>query len=94
MENLKELDYDINVDDLNNIENDSAIEQPLLDEEVKRHDPTEAELREYFIKIKRRERLINIKKGAKEFSFENGNFTCIARDEANANRKYRNWLKK
>lgn len=97
MENLKELNYDINVDELNaednNIDNDVA-NDVISGLDTKRHDPTEAELKAYFIKMKQQEKLINLKRGAKEFSFENGNFTCIARDEVNANRKYNNWLKK
>lgn len=58
----------------------------------KRKDPTEAELKEYFQLVGQKNRLIDLKNGAKEFTFDDG-FTCIARDQKNADRKYQNWLK-
>jgi hypothetical protein len=58
----------------------------------KRKDPTEAELKEYFQKVTEKVKTINVKNGAREFSFEDG-FSCISRDQKNADRKHQNWIK-
>lgn len=59
----------------------------------KRKDPTEAELKEYFRLVGEKVKTINIKKGAKEFTFDDG-FSCISRDQQSADRKHLNWSKK
>jgi len=56
----------------------------------KRKDPTEAELKDYFNKVDEKIKSIHINKGAKEFTFEDG-FSCVARDQQNADRKHNNW---
>ena len=58
----------------------------------KRKDPTEAELKEYFKEVDEKVKSININKGAKEFTFNDG-FSCVARDQKNADRKHNNWEK-
>jgi len=67
-------------------------EKELNTEEIteKRKDPTEAELKEYFKKVDENKKNMAIKRGAKEFTFEDG-FSCIARDQKNADRKHQNW---
>jgi hypothetical protein len=59
----------------------------------KRKDPTEAELKEYFKQIDQKNKSILIKKGAKEYSYDDG-FSCICRDQKNADRKHQNWINK
>ena len=56
----------------------------------KRKDPTEAELVEYFKEVDKKVQNINIIKGAIEFTFDDG-FSCVARDQQNADRKHNNW---
>ena len=59
----------------------------------KRPDPTEAELHDWYVNVKERANTINVSKGkAKEFTFDDG-FSCIARDQKNADRKHQNSLK-
>ena len=59
----------------------------------KRPDPTEAELHEYYVNVKERVKTINVGNGkGKEFTFDDG-FSCIARDQKNADRKHQNSLK-
>jgi len=67
-------------------------EKELNTEEIteKRKDPTEAELKEYFKKVDENVKKIAIKRGAKEFTFDDG-FSCVARDQKNADRKHQNW---
>lgn len=57
----------------------------------KRKDPTEAEMKEYFQKVGEKVKSIDIKNGAREFKFED-EFSCIARDQKNADRKHQNWM--
>lgn len=65
---------------------------PQFEEKPKRKvDPSETELKEYFKQVRERTKQLDIKGGAKEFTFEDG-FSCIARDEKNANRKHQNWI--
>lgn len=81
--------------DVNNMEVDSdsnVISEPsnIPNRKV---DPSETDLREYFKQINEKIKQLDIKGGAKEFTFEDG-FSCIARDEKNANRKHQNWILK
>jgi hypothetical protein len=57
--------------------------------ERRRKDPTREEMKEYFELVKEKVKSININMGAKEFSFDDG-FSCIARDQKNADRKHQN----
>ena len=100
MEEIKEeignIDDSVNIDELeiSSDEMKSYFDGDLGDNlnpsgERKRKDPTEAEMLEYFKLVKEKIKSIHLTKGAKEFLFDDG-FSCIARDQKNADRKHQN----
>lgn len=61
------------------------------DDSERRKDPTPEELKDYFKQVDERLKAINNQKdNVKEFSFDDG-FSCVARDQKNADRKHNNW---
>lgn len=100
MEELKEeignIDDSVNIDELevSSDEMKSYFDGDLGDNlnpsgEKRRKDPTPAEMKEYFKLVKEKVKSINLSRGAKEFTFDDG-FSCIARDQKNADRKHEN----
>ena len=69
------------------IENDINIEDVDVTTEERRKDPTREEMREYFKLVKESVKQIDIKNGAKVFTFDDG-FTCFARNQKNADKKH------
>lgn len=91
MEDFNEKIEEFDVDKME-VDNNVSSEQKLPETPNRKVDPSETELKEYFKQINQKIKQLDIKGGAKEFTFEDG-FSCIARDEKNANRKHQNWLK-
>lgn len=87
---MKEQEFD--VDAMQVVEASEDI-QTAVDEvdEKKKKDPTPEELQEYFVQVKQKVKTLNIKGGAQEFTFDDG-FSCVARDNKNADRKHQNWI--
>ncbi len=88
---IGDISDNLNIGDLDKLEvSPEDLNQP---EVTRRKDPTEADLKEYFklVDIKRKE--INIKRGVKEFVFDDG-FVCMSRDQINADRKHKNYMNK
>ena len=80
---------DSKIENVEDVLNDVEIKE---EEIPKRKDPTPAEMKDYFKKVDDRKKWLTLNKdGAKEFEFEDG-FTCIARDQRNADRKHNNWI--
>lgn len=63
----------------------------IKDDSERRKDPTPEELFVYFKQVDERLKAINNQKdGVKEFTFDDG-FSCVARNQKNADRKHNNW---
>lgn len=63
----------------------------VKDDSERRKDPTPEELKDYFKQVDERLKAINNQKdNVKEFTFDDG-FSCVARDQKNADRKHNNW---
>ena len=85
---------ELNVDEVEVSELKESEESEEIDDLRKgKKDPTKEELEEYFKLVKESVKLIKISRGAKEFIYDDG-FSCIARNQKNADRKHRNSLKK
>lgn len=86
----KEME-EIEVSEMENVTDPMGNDIEFKEDSERRKDPTPAELKEYFKQVDERKKMININKGAKEFTFDDG-FSCISRDQVNADRKHNNWI--